>query len=111
MVCARDGQVVARCSNGPRRDGELAGLEGEIHGLYAHPNAWGIGAGSLLLADALCDLDRRFEATVVWVLSQSPRAHACYARAGFTVVADGVEHRQHPEAPLALMRRQRRLVG
>lgn len=70
--------------------------------------AWGIGVGSALLADALRHLDRGFSVTVVWVLSQNPRARACYERAGFTTVADGIEHAAHPEAPLCLMRREAR---
>jgi ribosomal protein S18 acetylase RimI-like enzyme len=111
-VCELNGVVVAWSTHGPCRDGndrlrlgEVA--EGEIHGLYAHPDAWGVGAGAALLSDALEYLDRLWPSSVVWVLTKNSRARLCYERAGFKVVKEHVYFERHPEATTTMLRRQR----
>jgi GNAT superfamily N-acetyltransferase len=50
-----DGRVVAFAAFGPPAQAESA-RAGEIHALYAHPDAWGTGAGRALMAAVLDDL-------------------------------------------------------
>jgi len=64
---------------------------GELHALYAHPSAWGTGAGRALTGAALDALraDGCDEA-VVWVLDDNRRGRRFYELAGFTLERSGV---------------------
>lgn len=111
-VCEHDGRVAAWSTHGPCHHQPPAAHgtgrpEGELMGLYAHPDAWGTGAGPAVLADALAWLDGRYASSVLWVLSGNPRAIACYRRHGYVAVVERVITDQVAGAPLTMMRRTR----
>lgn len=109
-VCEYRGRVVAWSTHGARRNPEVDPLiepEGELHGLYSEPAAWGSGAGPALMVDFLEYSDARWPTSVVLVLSANPRARAFYRRLGYRTIRDGLPIPGHPEATQALMRRWR----
>jgi ribosomal protein S18 acetylase RimI-like enzyme len=82
-------QVVAFVSYGACRD-EGAPLDrGEIWAIYTSPEAWGKGAGRLLLEEALNALETAGKRDcALWVLSGNSRGLAFYRRAGFQEVPE-----------------------
>ncbi|WP_438040277.1 N-acetyltransferase family protein [Sorangium sp. So ce128] len=82
-VLERDARVVAFASAGPSRDDPR---HGELYALYAHPDAWGTGAGRTLIVDALAWLSAGgFPRAELWVLRGNARAIRFYERAGFAL--------------------------
>ncbi len=58
---------------------------GEVLALYLHPDAWGSGVASALMArshEYLCDLG--YVEAVLWVLRDNPRARQFYETAGWS---------------------------
>jgi GNAT superfamily N-acetyltransferase len=68
-----------------------AGLgRGEVYGLYLHPDAWGSGAASALIARCHEYLrDEGYGEAVLWVLRDNPRARVFYEKSGWS--ATGLE--------------------
>ncbi len=59
---------------------------GEVYGLYVHPDAWGSGAASALIARCHEYLrDEGFTEAVLWVLRDNPRARVFYEKSGWTL--------------------------
>ena len=57
---------------------------GEVYGFYLHPDAWGSGAASALIARCHEYLrDEGFTEAVLWVLRDNPRAHVFYEKSGW----------------------------
>ncbi|AXI79686.1 GNAT family N-acetyltransferase [Peterkaempfera bronchialis] len=87
LVAERGGRVVAFAVCGGARpmlplpgEGERPG---ELYALYAHPEAWSTGVGSLLLGEARRRLAADgYPAMVLWVLEENARARAFYERHG-----------------------------
>jgi ribosomal protein S18 acetylase RimI-like enzyme len=84
MVCEDGGSVVGFSSVGPSRDAD--GL-GELYAIYVEPEAWSTGAGRALMEAAERQLASEYDAALLWVLEDNPRARRFYERAGWT--ADG----------------------
>jgi len=83
FVAEHDSSLVAFASVGPSRDG---GASGELYALYALPEAWGTGAGTDLMREALGALRaRRFATATLWVLEDNPRARRFYEREGWAL--------------------------
>ena len=81
FVAEQDGTVVAFASAGAARDEPG---EGELYAIYALPEAWGGGAGSALMREALAALrGRGFLDAILWVLEDNPRARRFYEREGW----------------------------
>ena len=85
VVCEDDGNVVGFASTGPSRDEDELG---ELYAIYVDPDAWSTGAGRALMAAAESALAAAFDAALLWVLEDNPRARGFYERAGWG--ADGV---------------------
>ena len=82
FVAELDGRVAGFVSSGPAED-ETA--PGELFALYVEPAAWGNGAGRALLERAETALrEAGFDAAVLWVLEDNPRARRLYEAAGWT---------------------------
>ena len=97
-VCEDDGCVVAFATCGPAAT-ETSPAVGEVHALYAHPDAWNSGAGRALIAVVLDDLrGAGNERALVHVLDANGRARRFYERAGFAVEATGLPLGQFPFA-------------
>ena len=63
---------------------------GEVYGFYLHPEAWGSGAASALIARCHeCLRDQGFGEAVLWVLRDNPRARVFYEKSGWS--ATGLE--------------------
>lgn len=85
IVCEDGGEVVGFASTGPSRDEDELG---EVYAIYVDPDAWSTGAGRELMAAAETALAADFEAALLWVLDDNPRARNFYERAGWA--PDGV---------------------
>ncbi|MBI4885445.1 MAG: GNAT family N-acetyltransferase [Actinobacteria bacterium] len=96
FVVLRGGRVVGFGHVGPARvepvcdesgngsAAETTGAKGEIYGFYVHPEAWGCGAASALIARCHEYLrDEGFNEAVLWVLRDNPRARVFYEKAGW----------------------------
>lgn len=91
---ARDdsGRVQAFLSHGPCRDRDAPADRGEIWALYAHPDAWGRGAGRSLMDCALQTLRAQGMRSVsLWMLRGNQRALRFYEAAGFAEVPGSVQ--------------------
>jgi len=85
IVCEDGDTVVGFASTGPSRDEDEAG---ELYAIYVDPDAWSTGAGRTLLAAAEASLVRDYDAALLWVLEDNPRARDFYERGGWA--PDGV---------------------
>ena len=81
---------------GPSRDADAPAGTRELYSLYVHPDAWGTGLGSRLMATALEVLP---DASTLWVLEANERARRFYARHGWRL--DGAR-RQESRRPAVL---------
>ena len=80
FVAEENDRIVAFVSVGA---GEREG-EGELHAIYALPEAWGSGAGSKLMRTAIEALrELGYREAVLWVLDDNPRARRFYEREGW----------------------------
>jgi ribosomal protein S18 acetylase RimI-like enzyme len=80
-----DGRVVGFASTGPSRDEDELG---ELYAIYVDPQAWSTGAGRALMASAETTLAAGYDAALLWVLEDNPRARGFYERAGWA--PDGI---------------------
>jgi GNAT superfamily N-acetyltransferase len=80
FVCEEDGRVVGFASVGPSRDED--GI-GELYAIYVEPDAWSTGAGRALLRAAEAQLESVYDAALLWVLEDNPRARRFYEREGW----------------------------
>ena len=65
-------------------------MRGEVYGFYLHPDAWGSGAASALIARCHEYLrDEGFAEATLWVLRDNPRARVFYEKSGW--MATGLE--------------------
>ena len=81
FVATRGDVVVGFAGCGPSRDEPGVG---ELYAIYVDPDAWGSGAGRLLLdraEDALAA--EGFAEATLWVLEDNPRARRFYEQAGW----------------------------
>ena len=85
MVCEHEGRVVGFASAGPSRDEDELG---ELYAIYVEPEAWSTGAGRALMTAAEQRLAAEYDAALLWVLEDNPRARGFYERGGW--VPDGV---------------------
>ena len=82
LVAEHEAKVVAFVSVGASRD---ADADGELHAIYALPQAWGTGAGPALMAagiEALRVAGHR--EAILYVLEDNPRARRFYEREGWS---------------------------
>jgi GNAT superfamily N-acetyltransferase len=82
LVAEGEAGVVAFAAVGPNRDDAA---EGELYAIYALPEAWGSGAGRVLLEVGLEELrEAGHREAVLWVLEDNPRARRFYEREGWS---------------------------
>ncbi|MGH2429262.1 MAG: GNAT family N-acetyltransferase [Candidatus Limnocylindria bacterium] len=83
LVAERRGRVVAylQFGDGPRGP--------ELFRIYAHPDAFGTGAGTALLDELHRRIDGRVGAYVLDVHSRNVRGRAFYDRHGFVIIGGG----------------------
>jgi ribosomal protein S18 acetylase RimI-like enzyme len=85
LVIESHGRAIGYIAFGPASTPSRELADGEIIGLYVHPDHWGQGAGSKLLAEALVQLEqRRFSRVIVWTMRDNARARRFYQKHGFT---------------------------
>ncbi|MEU7552800.1 GNAT family N-acetyltransferase [Streptomyces sp. NPDC044571] len=81
LLAVLDGRPRALSFFGP--SGTRPGLA-EIHSFYAHPDRWGSGVASALMAEALRSMgDEGFVRAHLWTLRDTPRSRRFYAKCGF----------------------------
>jgi ribosomal protein S18 acetylase RimI-like enzyme len=85
VVCEVEGRVVGFASTGPSRDEDEIG---ELYAIYVDPDQWSTGAGRALMTEAEQRLAADYDAALLWVLEDNPRARGFYERAGWA--PDGV---------------------
>jgi GNAT superfamily N-acetyltransferase len=80
-----DDRIIGWCTVGPSRDDDA---DGELWGIYVLPDAWGSGAGTVLMAAGVGALrESGCREVILWVLEDNPRARRFYEREGW--VLDG----------------------
>ncbi len=94
LVAERDGELVAFAQFGPGPRGP------ELFRIYAHPTAYGSGAGVTLLSELHRRIEGRVENYVLDVHPDNERGRAFYDRHGFVVAGVGVT----PDCHLMLRR-------
>jgi GNAT superfamily N-acetyltransferase len=78
------GRVRGFASIGPARDDDLGRGSGELYAIYLEPEAWSLGLGRALFAQAVQDMrDRGFDPLVLWVLTDNARGRHFYEAAGW----------------------------
>lgn len=86
LVAEVDGEVVGWVTCGASRDDDPDAADGELHGIYVDPRAWGKGVGPALMRATLDLLrERGFREATLWVLDDNPRARRFYEREGWRV--------------------------
>ncbi len=86
VAVVEEGDVVVGYSRyGPARDDDLdPAIDAEIYGFYVHPDAWGKGAGHVLMEHVKDDLrGRGFSSSTLWVVQVNERAQGFYRVLGF----------------------------
>ena len=110
LVAEIEGVVAGWATFGPGRD---AGMHqnGELAGLYVHPDHWSTGVGHALIRRAEHELrSAGFTDAYLWALRGNDRAFSFYERQGWT--ADGAEKvAEMAGATLHERRFSRRLEG
>ena len=82
-VAEEDGRIVGFVSVGPEREDPTLG---ELYAIYVLPKAWGSGAGTALMEEAVGALrDGYGGEAVLWVLEDNPRARRFYEREGWSL--------------------------
>jgi GNAT superfamily N-acetyltransferase len=97
FVAELDGRVVGFVTCGPERTAPTSDQLGrsdatastngcaEVYAFYLHPDAWGSGAASALMARCRQRLaDDGYQQAVLWVLRDNPRARRFYERSGWS---------------------------
>ena len=75
---------------------------GEVYGFYLHPDAWGSGAASALIARCHEYLrDEGFANAVLWVLRDNPRARVFYEKSGWQATGNEMMFEPQNAAPVA----------
>ena len=78
IVAVMEGTIRGFATTGPSRDADTPD-RGEVLALYVDPDAWGLGVGRALLAQARTHLHRSgFVEAVLWVLVGNDRAQRFY---------------------------------
>lgn len=86
LVPVLDGRVVGFGVFGRERvdaGSDVTG-RGELYGFYLHPDVWSSGIADRLIDRCHAGLAERFDAAVLWVLRDNPRARRFYERSGWT---------------------------
>jgi GNAT superfamily N-acetyltransferase len=84
LVAESDDEIVGFLDVRPSRDEGAQERTAELTAIYVAPSAWGLGAGRLLMTEALERLRRLgFEEATLWVLEDNPRARRFYEIAGW----------------------------
>ena len=83
LVAVEDGVLVGFATTGPARDADVPD-GGEVLALYVDPEAWGLGVGRRLMAEARQRLSESGYADgVLWVLVGNDRAQRFYRADGW----------------------------
>lgn len=83
IVAVEDGAICGFATTGPSRDADIAD-GGEVLALYVDPDAWGLGVGRRLMAEARKRLSHSgFTDAVLWVLVGNDRAQRFYRADGW----------------------------
>ena len=92
LVSELAGEVIGFARWGDSRDADAPPATGELIAINLHPNAWRLGAGSVLMAEALARLRAAgFREVTLWVVHGNTRARGFYEARGWC--ADGAEVR------------------
>lgn len=121
LVAERDGRIEAFCTLElpSREEDEADGVAG-VPALYAHPDAFGLGAGPALLDAAIEAMrERGHRESILWMLEGNRRAEAFYERRGWTpdggrrpAEYPGLTYASEAERPLEVrLRRSLETVG
>jgi GNAT superfamily N-acetyltransferase len=89
FVAALDRRVVGFAHVGPERTDDEPTGRGEVYSFYLHPDAWGTGIASELMA--VCETKLRaagFTEAVLWCLRDNPRGRAFYEKAGWVFTGE-----------------------
>jgi ribosomal protein S18 acetylase RimI-like enzyme len=106
-------RVVGFASYGPERE-RARGFtgRGELWAFYLHPDVWGTGTADLLIDHAEERLAAEgFDAAVLWVLADNPRARRFYERHGWAASGMSAAFDQYCEVRVPEVEYRKRLRG
>ena len=84
LVLVEDGQVVGFSHLGPSRDADCDETVGEMTSIYLLAEAWGRGAGRMLMNETVARLRTAgYKEAMLWVLDSNARARAFYEAGGW----------------------------
>ncbi|HEV2376067.1 MAG TPA: GNAT family N-acetyltransferase [Streptosporangiaceae bacterium] len=111
LIAIRGSTAVGFAYVGPCRDEGCPADAGELMAIYVRPDAWGNGWGAVLHRAALSGLSAaHFPVAVLWVLEANARAHAFFARQGWSL--DGARRgEEYRGTTLQVVRYQMRVPG
>ena len=109
MLMAEDGSgMLGFTMCGESRDPDATHEAGEVRTMFVVPAAWGRGAGSALMTEALDDLrERGYSEATVWSFADNERANRFYEARGFS--PDGTERTEEVWADILEVRYRRSL--
>lgn len=83
LVVEAEQGVIGFVAFGPASDGTG---NGEVYGIYVHPDHWRMGAGSLLMAAALEALKSMgFERAMLWTMTDNSNSRRFYEKIGWSL--------------------------
>jgi GNAT superfamily N-acetyltransferase len=82
IVAVEEGVICGFATTGPSQDADIPDA-GQILALYVDPQAWGLGVGRRLMAEARKHLGQRFADALLWVLVGNDRAERFYSVDGW----------------------------
>jgi len=84
IVAEQNNKIVGWASFGKNRDEDGDKITGELWAIYAHPDALGIGVGSLLMEYATQEMKKQgYKKATLWVLSTNKKTQEWYEKKGW----------------------------
>lgn len=91
-VYEKDGQIIAYCYYGNRKEEILPDYTGEVFALYVKNDCQDKGVGTKLLQDAINDLAKENKKILLWCAKENYRAISFYKKNGLKVLTEDIEN-------------------
>ena len=87
----KDGEIIAYCYYGNRKEGKLQEYTGEVFAIYVKNNSQEKGVGTLLLQEAITDLKKIHKKIMLWCAKENYRAIKFYKKNGLEIIDEETE--------------------
>lgn len=92
IVYEKDGEVIAYCYYGERKEKTLEEYSGEVFALYVKNDCQEHGIGTRLLQDAIKDLSKEHKKIMLWCAKKNTRAISFYQKNGLKLLDEEKEN-------------------